>query len=65
MPKMKTNRSASKRFSRTKNGKFKRQHAYARHLKAVKSPKRRRNLRQSTHASLEEIPRIKRLLPYA
>lgn len=65
MPKMKTNRSASKRFTRTKNGGFKRQHAYARHLKAVKSPKRRRNLRQPTMAAAEEVARIKRMLPYA
>ena len=65
MPKMKTNRGAAKRFSRTKNGSFKRQHAYARHLKAVKSPKRRRNLRQATLVSAEETPRMKRLLPYA
>ena len=65
MPKIKTNRSAAKRFSRTKNGAFKRQQAYARHLKAVKSPKRRRNLRQSTLASPEEVPRLKRLMPYS
>lgn len=65
MPKIKTNRGAAKRFRRTKNGQFKRQHAYARHLKAVKSPKRRRNLRQSTLVSAEETPRMKRMLPYA
>jgi large subunit ribosomal protein L35 len=65
MPKMKTNKSAAKRFSRTKNGSFKRHHAYARHLMASKSPKRRRNLRQSTLVTEQEVPRIKRLLPYA
>ncbi|NLN92853.1 MAG: 50S ribosomal protein L35 [Candidatus Hydrogenedens sp.] len=65
MPKMKTNKSAAKRFSRTKNGSFKRHHAYARHLMSGKSPKRRRNLRQSALVSDPEVPRIKRLLPYA
>lgn len=65
MPKIKTNRGAAKRFRRTKNGAFKRQHAYARHLKAVKSPKRLRNLRQSTLVAAEDVPRVKRLLPYA
>lgn len=65
MPKLKTNKSAAKRFSRTKNGSFKRHHAYARHLMSSKTPKRRRNLRQSALVSSEEIPRIKRLLPYA
>ncbi len=65
MPKLKTNRGAAKRFSKTKNGGFKRQHAYARHLKAVKSPKRRRNLRQATMLAAEETPRVKRMLPYA
>ncbi len=65
MPKLKTHRGAAKRFTRTKNGAFKRQHAYARHLKAVKSPKRRRNLRQATLVASEEMARIKRMLPYA
>ncbi len=64
MPKIKTNRGAAKRFSRTKNGSYKRQKAYARHLKAVKSPKRRRNLRQATLVSTAEVPRVKRMLPY-
>ena len=65
MPKLKTNRGAAKRFSRTKNGGFKRQHAYARHLKAAKSPKRRRNLRQAAMLAAEEMPRVKRMLPYS
>ncbi|HDP34738.1 MAG TPA: 50S ribosomal protein L35 [Candidatus Hydrogenedentes bacterium] len=65
MPKLKTNRGAAKRFRRTKNGAFKRQKAYARHLKASKSPKRLRNLRQATLASPEEEPRLKKLMPYS
>ncbi len=64
MPKLKTNRGAAKRFRRTKNGAFKRQKAYARHLKAAKTPKRLRNLRQATLVSPEETPRVKKMLPY-
>lgn len=65
MPKIKTCSSAAKRFRRTKNGSFKRQMAYARHLKSVKSPKRRRNLRGTTLASPQEESRLKRMLPYS
>lgn len=64
MPKVKTNRGAAKRFRSTKSGLLKRQKAYARHLKAGKSPKRRRSLRQATIVSPEDAARLKRLLPY-
>ena len=64
MPKIKTNRGAHKRFSRTKNGKFKRHKAFARHLLGHKSAKRRRNLRQSGLVSPEDTQRLKHLLPY-
>ncbi len=47
MPKMKTNKSASKRFKVTKTGKIKRHKAFASHLKTHKSAKRRRNLRKA------------------
>jgi|GEM_PF-708884 len=40
MPKMKTNKSASKRFKVTKTGKIKRHKAFASHLKTHKSAKR-------------------------
>ena len=40
MPKMKTNRSAAKRFKKTKSGLFKRSKGYRRHLSASKSTKR-------------------------
>lgn len=64
MPKIKTHRGASKRFTRTKNGKFKRHKAFARHLLGHKSAKRRRNLRQSEIAGPEDAKRLKLLLPY-
>ncbi len=65
MPKIKTHRGAAKRFTRTKNGSFKRQKAYARHLKAVKTPKRLRNLRTATLVAAEDMGRVKKMLPYS
>lgn len=64
MPKLKTNRSAAKRFRKTKTGKFKRCMAFGGHLLTGKSAKRRRRLRQATLVSGSDAKRIKRLLPY-
>jgi len=65
MPKVKTRRSAAKRFKVTASGKFKRQKGYHRHLMASKSPKRKRNLRKAELVSAVDVPRVKRMLPYA
>ncbi|MCF8107392.1 MAG: 50S ribosomal protein L35 [Desulfohalobiaceae bacterium] len=48
MPKMKTHRGAAKRFQFTGSGKIKRSKAFTSHILTKKSPKRKRNLRQST-----------------
>lgn len=64
MPKLKTNRSAAKRFKRTKSGKFKRSKAYGAHLLTGKSPKRRRNLRKSAILSRGDEKQVKGMLPY-
>jgi large subunit ribosomal protein L35 len=63
MPKMKTSRSAAKRFSRTKNGKVKRNKANATHLFTKKSPKRKRQLRKATLVAKADQKRVARLLP--
>lgn len=63
MPKVKTNRGASKRFRRTATGKFKRNHSGVRHLLTAKSPKRRRKLRHSALVSESDHARVRRLLP--
>ncbi len=47
MPKIKTNRSAAKRFKRTGSGKLKRSHAKRSHMFANKSQKQKRHLRKS------------------
>lgn len=64
MPKIRTNRAAAKRFKRTASGKLKRYHALMRHILNKKSPKRKRNLRQSVIVSKCDAPKLNRLLPY-
>ena len=63
MPKMKTNRSAAKRFKRTKSGLFKRSKAYRGHLSASKTTKRQRRLRKSTYISSADSERVQGMLP--
>ena len=60
--KIKTKRSAAKRFKITGSGKVKRYKAYKGHLSAKKSPARKRRLRKSTIASKADEKNIKRLL---
>ena len=48
MPKMKTKKSAAKRFKLTASGKLKRNKAFTSHILTKKSPKRKRNLRKAT-----------------
>lgn len=62
MPKMKTHRGAAKRLKKTASGKIKRGHAYHSHILTKKSPKRKRNLRQSTLISKADEKRMSRLL---
>ncbi len=64
MPKMKTNRSAAKRFKVTGTGKLKRNKAYKRHILTKKSPKTKRNLRQSTITDSTNAKVMKKILPY-
>lgn len=62
MPKMRTSRSAAKRFRKTGTGKLRRQRAYHSHILTKKSPKRKRRLRQRTLVSKADTNRVKRLL---
>ncbi len=64
MPKMKTNRSAAKRFTATGSGKIKRNHCNMRHILTKKSPKRKRGLRKSVVVAQSNVASIRRLLPY-
>ena len=63
MPKMKTSKSAAKRFKITGKGKVKRHKAFHSHILTKKSPKRKRNLRApDAVVSPEDSKRIRRLL---
>jgi len=62
MPKMKSNSGAKKRFARTGTGKLKRKKAFASHILTKKSPKRKRNLRDTTLVCPSDEKRMKRLI---
>ncbi len=64
MPKIKTNRSAAKRFKKTASGKLKRSKAYHSHILTKKSAKRKRNLRKSGLVNSVDEKRVLRMLPY-
>ena len=64
MPKMKTNRSAAKRFKATGTGKLKRNKAYKQHILTKKSTKRKRNLRQSAMTDSTNVKNMKKIMPY-
>ena len=65
MPKIKTHRGAAKRFKATAGGKFKRRHAYARHILTSKARKRKRKLAKSALVSPGDVGRVRMMLPYA
>ena len=65
MPKLKTNRGAAKRFSKTGTGKIRRNKAYHRHILTSKSPKQKRNLRKGGLLSKADAPGVRLLIPYA
>ena len=64
MPKMKTSRSAAKRFKLTGTGKLKRSKAYKSHILTKKSTKRKRNLRQAAMTDSTNVQNMKKILPY-
>jgi large subunit ribosomal protein L35 len=65
MPKIKTRRSAAKRFKVTGSGEFKRAKAFKSHILEKKSPARKRNLRKATMVSKSDHERVVKMLPYA
>ena len=64
MPKLKTRRSAAKRFSVTGTGKVRRRHAYLRHILSSKTRKQKRRLRHSTLVAANDVKAVKRMIPY-
>ena len=62
MPKIRTNRGASKRFKLTGKKKIRRNKAYASNILTKKSSKRKRNLRKGDLVASSEEKRVKRML---
>lgn len=64
MPKMKTNSSAKKRFSKKSSTTIKFSQGFRRHLLSKKSTQRKRELRQGKYVCSVDIARVLRMLPY-
>jgi large subunit ribosomal protein L35 len=62
MPKMKTHSGAKKRFKVTATGKVRARHPFTSHILEKKSPKRKRALGRPAAVSVDDVPRIKRML---
>ncbi len=62
MPKIKTNRSAAKRFKATGKG-VKRGKAYASHNLACKDRKRKRRLRKNAMLDSANLRQVRKLVP--
>jgi large subunit ribosomal protein L35 len=63
MPKIKTNRSAAKRFKKTGSGKFVYRKANASHILTKKTTKRKRGLRKSQIVDKTNVKELRLLLP--
>ncbi len=62
MPKLKSKKTAKKRFKLTKKGKVKYYKAFHSHLAGSKNAKRKRRLRKHGYLGGEDAKRIKRLI---
>lgn len=65
MPKIKTNRGAAKRFSRTGKGGFKRSQSHRSHILTKKSTKRKRHLRPTMQIAEADQKAVRKLMPYS
>jgi large subunit ribosomal protein L35 len=64
MPKLKSNRAASKRFKATGTGKIKRRKAFTRHILSSKTRKQKRQLGSPALVDKANERSIRGLLPY-
>ena len=64
MPKLKTRKSASKRYKITGNNNFLHRHAFKGHLLMKKSNRQKRKLSQTLCVKKSDIQSIKLMLPY-
>lgn len=65
MPKMKTKRSAKKRFKVRGSGSIKRSQAFKRHILTKKTTKNKRQLRGSAGVHSTNEVSVRAMLPYA
>lgn len=65
MPKMKTKKSAAKRFKVQGSGGIKRSRAFLRHILTKKTTKRKRQLRGTTQIDATNQRSVRAMLPYA
>ncbi len=65
MPKMKTKKSAAKRFKVRPGGTIKRGQAFKRHILTKKSTQTKRKLRGTTNVHDSDMRTIRSMLPYS
>jgi len=65
VPKVKTKKSAAKRFKIRSSGSIKRSQAYMRHILTKKSTKRKRHLRGTTEVHASNKRAVRAMLPYS
>ena len=65
MPKMKTKKSAAKRFEIRASGSIKRGQAFKRHILTKKTTKSKRQLRGSAAVHDTNVQSVKSMMPYA
>lgn len=64
MPKIKTLRSAAKRFQKTSSGKFKYKKSNLRHILTKKTKNYKRNIRKKSIISISDKNKVLSFLPY-
>lgn len=64
MPKIKSNRGAAKRFTRSASGKIKHRQAHRSHILTKKSTKRKRHLRPMLEVHASDQKAVARMIPY-
>jgi large subunit ribosomal protein L35 len=65
MPKMKTKKSAAKRFRVRASGSIKRGQAFKRHILTKKTTKNKRQLRGSVEVHVSDAVSVRAMMPYA
>jgi len=65
MPKMKTKKSAAKRFIVRASGSIKRGQAFKRHILTKRTTKNKRHLRGPVEIHKSDAASVRRMLPYA